>query len=174
MGVSYRAKGGNKKPIGAKTLDGYGKDIGFFITVMGDPHIGEINRDIAGEYCNILRRLPASRTRRDGPAQAASNWFQRFRAHVGIAEKQVAVFHSFRHGFITNVLESGMAPYLVAPIVGHERELITEKVYWNTKDATKRKPTVEAFTLRRGFLLSGKITCQQYGTNRNRGLWLRK
>lgn len=88
-----------------------------------------------------------SRTRRDGPAQAASNWFQRFRKRVGITAKQVAVFHSFRHTFITTLLDNGVTPYLVAPIVGHEAELITGKVYWNVKDATKRKPTVDAFTL---------------------------
>jgi integrase len=88
-----------------------------------------------------------SRTRRDGPAQAASNWFQRFRASVGITTKQETVFHSFRHGFITKLLDAGVAPYLVAPIVGHEGELITGKIYWNVKDATKRMPTVKAFTL---------------------------
>lgn len=88
-----------------------------------------------------------SRTRRDGPAQAASNWFQRFRARVGITTKQETVFHSFRHGFITNLLDAGVTPYLVAPIVGHEGELITGKIYWNVKDATKRKPTVDAFVL---------------------------
>jgi integrase len=86
-----------------------------------------------------------SRTRRDGPAQAPSNWFQRFRASVGITTKQETVFHSFRHGFITHLLDSGITPHMVAPIVGHEGELITGKVYWNTKDATKRKPTVDAF-----------------------------
>lgn len=57
------------------------------------------------------------------------------------------MFHSFRHGFITDLLDSGITPYLVAPIVGHEGELITSTVYWNTKDATKRKPTVDAFKL---------------------------
>lgn len=87
-----------------------------------------------------------SRTRRDGPAQAASNWFQRFRARVGITTKQETVFHSFRHGFITNLLDAGVTPYLVAPIVGHEGELITGQVYWNLKNAAKRKPTVDAFT----------------------------
>lgn len=88
-----------------------------------------------------------SRARRDGPGQAASNWFQRFRARVGITTKQETVFHSFRHGFITNLLDAGVTPYLVAPIVGHEGELITGKIYWNVKDAAKRKPTVDAFTL---------------------------
>lgn len=334
---THRARGGTKKPLGAKTFAGYENDIGFFITVMGDLPIGSIDRDLAGEYFNILRRLPAnisrkaefknktipellalkaapqseynaskklerpsgmfrwamlekrkwgidanpfegfgqsgdnatkrrpftpdelqellkhpdftkrefkspysfwliplamftgarlgelaqldlkdfvivdgidcidindieatdevieggrkkhvktknakrlvpihpelirlgllryieslrgkkqvylfpelSRTRRDGPAQAASNWFQRFRARVGITTKQETVFHSFRHGFITNLLDAGVAPYLVAPIVGHEGELITGKIYWNVKDASKRKPTVDAFAL---------------------------
>jgi len=336
-GFGFRAQGGTRKPPGAKTLEGYEKDIGFFITVMGDIPVGAIDREVAGEYFNILRRLPAnisrkaeyrnktipellalkappqseynaskkmerpsgmfkwalrekrkwgidgnpfegfgqsgdnatkrrpftidelvtllkhpdfvtrqfensysywlmslaiftgarlgelcqldlkdfitvegidcidindieateevvegnrkkrvktknakrlvpihpelvrfgllryvaalrekkqvhlfpelSRTRRDGPAQAASNWFQRFRKRVGFLTKQETVFHSFRHGFITTVLEAGVTPYLLAPVVGHEGELITGKVYWNTKDATKRKPTVDAFVL---------------------------
>jgi integrase len=339
---SYRAEGGRKKPLGAKTLEGYQKDIAFFITVMGDVHIGAIDRDTAGTYFNVLRRLPAnisrkaeyksktipellalkappqseynaskkmerlsgmfkwallekrkwgidanpfegygqsgdnatkrrpftseellallghpdfakrqfkttysywliplaiftgarlgelaqldikdfvvvdgvncidindieatdeviesgrkkrvktknakrlvpvhqelvrlgllryvqclrekkqvhlfpelSRARRDGPAQAASNWFQRFRARVGVTTKQETVFHSFRHGFISNLLDAGVTPYLVAPIVGHEGELITGKVYWNTKDAVKRKPTIDAFVLTREVL----------------------
>lgn len=339
---AYRAKGGAKKPVGEKTLLGYSQDIGFFIKVMGDVHIGAIDRDMTGEYFNILRQLPAnisrkpeyknktipellalkappqseynaskkmerpsgmfkwalrekrkwgidanpfegysqsgdsattrrpfttaelmallkhpnfvdrqfensyaywliplaiftgarlgelcqldlkdfvtiegvdcidindieavedievegrkkrvktknakrlvpihpelirlgllryvgtlrekrqvhffpelSRTRRDGPAQAPSNWFQRFRARVGIVVKQEAVFHSFRHGFITTLLDSNIAPHTVAPIVGHEGELITGKVYWNVKDATKRKPTVDAFVLHQDVL----------------------
>ena len=334
---TYRAKGGARKPVGAKTLEGYEKDIGFFVTVMGDTPIGSIDREVAGEYFNILRRLPPiisriakyrnktipevlglgdppqseynaskklerpsgmfkwalrekrkwgidanpfegfgqagdnatkrrpftteemkkllthpsfvkrrfdsrysfwliplaaftgarlgelcqldlkdfvtvdgiecidindigafeeieidgrkkrlktknarrlvpshselirlgllryveqmrqikqvhlfpelSRTRRDGPAQAPSNWFQRFRARVGITTKQESVFHSFRHGFITNLLDGDIAPHQVAPIVGHESNLITGQIYWNKRDASKRKPTVEAFTL---------------------------
>ncbi len=88
-----------------------------------------------------------SRTRRDGPSHAASNWFQRFRKKVGITSKQETVFHSFRHGFITNLLDSGITPHLLAPIVGHEAELVTGRIYWNVKDATMRKPTVDAFAL---------------------------
>lgn len=335
---NYRAKGGIKKPVGAKTLDGYTKDLQLFVSVMGDANIGLIDREVAGEYFNILRRLPPnisrvakykgktiaellalndppqsevnaskklerisgmfkwaledrrkwgidanpfigfgqsgdsgkkrrpftddefltllrhpsyltkqftsaysfwliplavftgarlgelcqldlkdfvqiegvdcidindteasdpdsadegrskrlktknakrlvpihpelirlgllryveakrkhhqvylfpelSRARRDGPSHAASNWFQRFRDKVGITGKQETVFHSFRHGFITTVLDSGVSPHTVAPIVGHEAELVTGQVYWNKKDATKRKPTVDAFTL---------------------------
>lgn len=88
-----------------------------------------------------------SRTRRDGPAAAASNWFARFRKRVGINTKQDAVFHSFRHQFITNIIDGGVSPHMLAPIVGHEADLITGQVYWNKRDATKRLPTVEAFVL---------------------------
>ena len=36
---------------------------------------------------------------------------------------------------------------MLAPIVGHEADLVTGKVYWNTRDATKRKPTVDKFNV---------------------------
>lgn len=88
-----------------------------------------------------------SRKRRDGPAHAASNWFGRFRTKVGINTKQEAVFHSFRHMFITNILDNGVSPHMLAPIVGHEADLITGQVYWNKRDASKRLPTVETFKL---------------------------
>ncbi|MHB1301589.1 MAG: DUF6538 domain-containing protein [Burkholderiales bacterium] len=67
--------------------------------------------------------------RRDGPGHAASNWFQRFREKAGVLDKG-AVFHSLRHLFITTLLDTGVAPHLVAPVVGHEAELVTGKVYF--------------------------------------------
>lgn len=88
-----------------------------------------------------------SRTRRDGPAHAASNWFQRYRKAAGLDGKQAAVFHSFRHLFITTLLDNDVSPHQVAPIVGHEADLITGQVYWEKRDASKRKPTVDAFSL---------------------------
>lgn len=88
-----------------------------------------------------------SRTRRDGPAQAASNWFQRFRAAVGLTTKQETVFHSFRNYFITALLNGGAAPYAVAPIVGHEGATITENVYWGKRDAKVRKKVIDVFKL---------------------------
>jgi integrase len=88
-----------------------------------------------------------SRTRRDGPAQAASNWFGRFRKSVGLNTKQETVFHSFRHLFITNILDAKVPPHMLAPIVGHEAQLITGQVYWHKKNAAERKPTVDAFSL---------------------------
>ncbi len=77
----------------------------------------------------------------------ASKWFGRFRRRAGLTEKQTTVFHSFRHGFITTLLDDGVSEHQVAPIVGHEAKLITGKVYWNKKDARKRQPIVETFML---------------------------
>lgn len=91
--------------------------------------------------------------RRDGPGHAASNWFQRFRKSVGIIAKQETVYHSFRHTFITNIIDNEVSPHMLAPIVGHEAELVTGKVYWNKKDATKRQPTVEKMQLPNDILL---------------------
>lgn len=88
-----------------------------------------------------------SRTRRDGPGHAASNWFQRFRAKAGLSAKQETVFHSFRHLFITTLLDAGTPPHMIAPLVGHEGKVITADVYWNKRDASKRLPTIEAFNL---------------------------
>jgi integrase len=93
-----------------------------------------------------------NRARRDGPGQAISNWFQRFRARVGITNKHELVFHSFRHLFITKILDAGVSPHMLAPIVGHEAELITGKVYWNKNDAQIRKSTVDLFTLQADLL----------------------
>jgi integrase len=77
----------------------------------------------------------------------ASKWFGRYRRRAGVTAKQETVFHSFRHGFVTYLLdhESGISEHQIAPIVGHEAKLITGKVYWNTKDARKRQPVVEMF-----------------------------
>ncbi|QQC62783.1 site-specific integrase [Paraburkholderia ginsengisoli] len=79
----------------------------------------------------------------------ASKWFGKFRRRAGVTAKQETVFHSFRHGFITCLLddERGISEHQIAPIVGHEAKLITGKVYWNKKDANKRKPIVEMFQL---------------------------
>ena len=91
-----------------------------------------------------LRLFPElNNSRRDGPGHAASSWFQRFRNKVGLENKQETVFHSFRHTFITTILDNDVSPHMLAPVVGHEADLITGQVYWNKKDASKRQPTVE-------------------------------
>jgi len=82
---------------------------------------------------------------RDGFAQSASNWFQRYKSRCGITGKQTKVFHSFRHTFISTLLNDDVPETAIAPIVGHEERLITSKVYWNVKEPARRKPTVDRY-----------------------------
>lgn len=74
-----------------------------------------------------------------------SKWFSKFKERCGIMEKQTKVFHSFRHTFISSLLNDDVPETAIAPIVGHEGKLVTSQVYWNKKDPAKRKPTVERF-----------------------------
>jgi integrase len=102
-------------------------------------------------YVEVLRQkgetrlFPELNQRRDGFAQAASNWFQRHKKKCGIHDKYTKVFHSFRHTFISTLLDDEVPETTVAQIVGHEASLITGQVYWNARDAAKRKPTVERY-----------------------------
>lgn len=89
--------------------------------------------------------LSAGHTR--GKMNYASRWFNKFRHEVGLNERQTTVFHSFRNTFITTLLDKNISPHLIAPIVGHEGQLITDSVYWDKKDVKKRKETVDAFVL---------------------------
>lgn len=56
--VQYRLINGIKKPLNSKTLEEYTKTIDFFITVMGDLRIGDIDRAKVGDYFFILQKLP--------------------------------------------------------------------------------------------------------------------
>jgi integrase len=73
-----------------------------------------------------------------------SRWFGRFKERCGII-KNTKVLHSFRHTFISTLLDNDVEETAIAPIVGHDGKLITGQVYWNVKDAVKRKRTVERF-----------------------------
>lgn len=74
-----------------------------------------------------------------------SKWFGHFKERCGILEKRTKVFHSFRHTFISVLLNDDVPETAIAPIVGHEGKLVTSQVYWNDKAPAKRKPTVERF-----------------------------
>jgi integrase len=91
------------------------------------------------------RLFPELNQRRDGFSQAASNWFQRHKERCGVEGKHTKVFHSFRHTFISALLNDGEPEHSVAQIVGHEAQLVTGQVYWNARDAAKRKPTIEKY-----------------------------
>jgi integrase len=91
------------------------------------------------------RLFPFLKPGRDGFSGIPSKWFGRYKERCGIVAKQTKVFHSFRHTFISALLDDGVVETAIAQIVGHEQKLITGQVYWNAKDAAKRKPTVEQF-----------------------------
>lgn len=93
------------------------------------------------------RLFPELELGRDGYSTNASKWFARYKERCGILNKHTKVFHSFRHTFISSLLDDEVAEHSVAQIVGHEASLITGRVYWNARDAAKRKPTVEKYQL---------------------------
>ncbi len=62
--------------------------------------------------------------RRDGYAQAFSNWFQRFnRAHI--TDDPRKVFHSFRHTVADTLKQKGVAEPIIAELLGHAATSIT-------------------------------------------------
>jgi integrase len=91
------------------------------------------------------RLFPTLELTEDGYGKMPSRWFGRFKERCGIREKHTKVFHSFRHTFISSLLNNDVPETAIAPIVGHEGMLVTSQVYWNVKDPVKRKPTVERF-----------------------------
>lgn len=93
------------------------------------------------------RLFPELTQRRDGYGQAVSNWFARYRKRCGITAVQTKVFHSFRHTFICELLDAETPESAVAQIVGHEGSLITSQIYWNKRDAIRRKPTIDRFVI---------------------------
>lgn len=91
------------------------------------------------------RLFPTLELTEDGYGKLPSRWFGRFKERCGIVGKHTKVFHSFRHTFISTLLNCDVPETAIAPIVGHEGKLVTSKVYWNVKDPAKRKPVVERF-----------------------------
>jgi integrase len=91
------------------------------------------------------RLFPTLELTEDAYGKMPSRWFGRFKKRCGIMKKHTKVFHSFRHTFISSLLDDNVPETTIAPIVGHEGSLVTAQVYWNVKDAAKRKPTVERF-----------------------------
>lgn len=80
-----------------------------------------------------------------GYGKKPSDWFGQFRRRCGITESHTKVFHSFRHTFISSLLNDEVPELSVAQIVGHEGDLITSQVYWNEKAPARRKPTVDRY-----------------------------
>ncbi|XGA71143.1 tyrosine-type recombinase/integrase [Chitinibacter sp. SCUT-21] len=77
------------------------------------------------------RLFPELKFGRDGYGKQPSRWFGSYSAACGIDAIE-KVFHSFRHTFVTNLLEMGFSEEQIAPITGHEGKLVTKRVYGAT------------------------------------------
>ncbi|WP_087038902.1 site-specific integrase [Caballeronia arvi] len=79
-------------------------------------------------------------------SHVASKWFGRYRARCKVTGVE-APFHSFRHTFITRIMDAGGNLSQVAPIVDHGEKLITGHTYWNKRDARARREVVQMFAV---------------------------
>lgn len=77
------------------------------------------------------RLFPAfSLSAKEGYGRALGRWFNdRFLVQLDIKSKDL-VFHSFRHGMITKLLQAGVEENLAKAIVGHTRQGVTQKHYF--------------------------------------------
>jgi integrase len=60
-------------------------------------------------------------------------------------ESHTKAFHSFRHTFISSLLNDEVPELSIAQIVGHEGKRVTSQIYWNVKDPVKCKRIVDKF-----------------------------
>lgn len=81
-----------------------------------------------------VKLFPECVAKRDGHGQDASRWFGNFKTRAGIVDSR-KVFHSTRHGFISQLLDAGADQTTgVAPLVGHAGSGESSRTYWNAKD----------------------------------------
>ncbi|MDG4887298.1 site-specific integrase [Mesorhizobium sp. WSM4887] len=67
---------------------------------------------------------------KEGYGRALGRWFNdRFLVQLGIKSKEL-VFHSFRHGMVTRLIQAGVEENLVKAIVGHTRQGVTQQHYF--------------------------------------------
>ena len=71
---------------------------------------------------------------------AASKWFGRYKAKLGITDPR-KTFHSFRHTFIDDLRDAGVQDSLIKRMVGHEDSSVTFGIYGSR---TPIKAMVEA------------------------------
>ena len=81
---------------------------------------------------------------RDGPGQAASKWFGRYRKTVGITRTDgKKAYHSFRHTFINSLKQLSVPEANVAALAGHQTEGITYSRYGKDLDVTILRETLD-------------------------------
>lgn len=86
------------------------------------------------------RLFPELEAVRGKRGHAASKWFGRYKAKLGITDPR-KTFHSFRHTFIDDLRDAGVQDSLIKRIVGHEDSSVTFGIYGSR---TPIKAMVEA------------------------------
>lgn len=78
---------------------------------------------------------------KEGYGRALGRWFNdRFLVKLGIKSKDL-VFHSFRHGMVTALMQAGVEENLVKAIVGHKRQGVTQEHYFKQGYTIKQMHT---------------------------------
>lgn len=93
-----------------------------------------------------VQLFPELKEGRDGFGTEPSKWFRRFTTRCGVWVKQEKVFHSFRVGFISQLMNRRIDQPVVAAIVGHETGTVTGDVYWNDRDVGMLQQIVNLVT----------------------------
>ena len=74
------------------------------------------------------RAFPELEAVRGKLGHAASKWFGRYKAKLGITDPR-KTFHSFRHTFIDDLRDAGVQDSLIKRMVGHEDSSVTFGIY---------------------------------------------
>jgi len=88
------------------------------------------------EYCNYMKKQKKERVfwdltkSRDGYGRNIGRYFMEYLRKVGVYEFQSKVFHSFRHSFITNLLQNGVREEVVNGLCGHKQKTMSTTFYF--------------------------------------------
>jgi integrase len=88
------------------------------------------------EYCNYMKKQNEERVfwdltkSRDGYGRNIGRYFMEYLRKIGVYKFQSKVFHSFRHTFITNLLQNGVREEVVNGISGHKQKTMSTTIYF--------------------------------------------
>ena len=88
------------------------------------------------EYCNYVKKQKKERVfwdltkSRDGYGRNIGRYFMEYLRKIRVYEFQSKVFHSFRHTFITNLLQNGVREEIVNGISGHKQKTMSTTIYF--------------------------------------------
>jgi integrase len=88
------------------------------------------------------RLFPELPLGREGPGQAASKWFGRYRKRCGVNDRKKP-FHSFRHTVWTKLSWHGCPEYEIDDLIGHESQSVGARRYRSKLLPSHLQKTVE-------------------------------